>query len=194
VNTLVVICHPLPTSLTRVAFGRVITGLERAGHDYRVIDLDAIEFDPRLTEAEKVGHLDPPETKPEVANHVADLRWAERLVLVYPTWFGGFPARLKGWFDRTWITGVAYHLPDGADRIRPGLRNIKRFDVITTHGSSRWLNLVQGNPGRLTVTRMLRALCHPLCRTRIMSIYGLDDADPRAIEAWLDRIEARYSR
>jgi len=33
---------------------------------------------------------------------------AEGLVLVFPIWWFGFPAVLKGWFDRVWAPGFAY--------------------------------------------------------------------------------------
>ena len=35
--------------------------------------------------------------------------WADALVLVYPTWWSGQPAMLKGWFDRVLASGVAWH-------------------------------------------------------------------------------------
>ncbi len=193
-HTLVVVTHPSPTSLTRAAFGRVLAGLESGGHEVRVIDLDAEGFDPRLSLDEKRRHLDPPESKPDLSEHFAALRWAERLVLVYPTWFGGFPARLKGWIDRSWASGVAFELPEGATRIHPGLRNIRRIEVVTSHGGSRLLNLLQGNPGKLTTFRMLRALCHPLCRRRFTAIYDIDRVDPATVSIWLDDIEKRYAK
>lgn len=202
-RTLVVVTHPNPDSLTRAAFARVLAGLERAGDEVRVIDLDAEEFDPRLTAAEKRAHIeavgptspatDARDQEIPLGHHSSDLRWAERLVLVYPTWFGGFPARLKGWFDRSWVQGVAFHFPEGGNRVRAGLRNIRRLEIVTTHGNTRWINLVQGNPGRLTVFRTLRLLCHPLCRRRWTAIYRLDRAAPDEIERWLDLVEARYA-
>lgn len=192
-RTLVVVNHPSPDGFARAALARVLAGLDRRGDDVRVIDLDAEDFDPRLTVEERRGHLDGPETKPQIADHAEALRWAERLVLVYPTWFGGFPARLKGWFDRVWVNGVAYDLPDGSTRVKAGLRNIRHLEVVTTHGSSRLLNVLQGNPGKLTVYRMLRLLCHPLCRRRFTAIYELDQADEGARAAWLDLVEKRYA-
>ncbi len=193
-RTLVVVTHPSPDGLARRALARVLIGLERAGHEVRVIDLDAEAFDPRLTIEEKRRHLDPPETKPWLREHTEALRWAQRLILVYPTWFGGFPARLKGWFDRTWITGVAYSLPEGATRIHAGLKNIRRLEIVTTHGSSRWSNLLGGRPGRLIAFRTLRLLCHPLCRRRFHGFYSAATASEADIEAWLDDIEETFAR
>ncbi len=185
-RSLVVVTHPNPEGLARQALVRVVTGLERAGDEVRIIDLDAEGFDPRLTVDEKRRHLDPPESKPWIADHAEALHWAERLVLVYPTWFGGFPARLEGWFDRTWITGVAYSLPEGATRIHAGLTNIRRLEIVTTHADSRWSNVLGGRPGRLIVFRTLRLLCHPLCRRRFHPIYSVETASDDEIETWLE--------
>ena len=45
-----------------------------------------------------------------VEEYVAALRRAEALLLVYPTWWFGPPAMLKGWIDRVWLPGVAFRL------------------------------------------------------------------------------------
>lgn len=192
-RTLVVVTHPHPDGLARRAFTRVVDGLDRGGHQTRIIDLDAEDFDPRLTIDEKRRHLDDPATKPWVADHGEALRWAERLVLVYPTWWGGPPARLKGWFDRTWITGVAYTLPAGSSRIHAGLKNIRYLEIVTTHGGSRWSNLIGGRPGRLIVFRTLRLLCHPLCRRRWRAFYSAATASEAEVDRWLDALEATYA-
>lgn len=188
-----VVTHPSPEGLARRAFERIVAGLDRAGDDVHVIDLDGEAFDPRLTTDEKRRHLDPPDTKPWVADHAAALQCADRLILVYPTWWGGFPARLKGWFDRTWITGVAYTLPEGSTRIHAGLKNIKRLEIVTTYGNSRLSNTLRGNPGRLIAFRTIRLLCHPLCRRRFHPFYSAGAASPDQVDAWLDRLEETFA-
>lgn len=193
-RTLVVVTHPHPDGLARRAFARIMTGLEQGGHDTKVIDLDAEDFDPRLTTDEKRRHLDDPSTKPWVTDHAEALRWAERLVLVYPTWWGSYPARLKGWFDRTWITGIAYTLPEGSSRIHAGLKNIKQLEIVTTHGGSRWTNFAGGRPGRLIVFRTLRLLCHPLCRRKFRAFYSAATASDEAVNAWLDDLQKVYGK
>ena len=192
-NTLVVICHPKAASLTRAAAERVLAGLRRAGRPVRVLDLDELGFDPVLRLHEVQGHLGSPDDRPDLAEHVAALRWAEHLILVYPTWFSGQPARLKGWFDRVWMHEVAFVLPEGAGRIRGRLRNIRRIDVVTSHGSTRRVNLLQGDSGRLRVNRTLRVLCHPLCRTRWRAVYDVDNKPRAQLVRWLDGLEQAYA-
>ena len=51
---------------------------------------------------------------------------AEALVLVYPVWNEGFPAILKGFFDRVFIPGVSFTIgPDGAPV--PNLQKLRKL-------------------------------------------------------------------
>lgn len=193
-RALVVAAHPDPESFGGAVRERVLRGLEAGGHEVRLIDLYAEDFDPRLTAHERRHHLSPPDTKPAIAAHAEALRWCEALVLVYPTWWGNQPAILKGWFDRVWVEGVAYTLPPGGDRIRPLLRNVRRLVVVTTHGSPKGTNALQGEPGKRIVLRGLRLLCHPRCRSRWVSLYGLDASTAEDRAAFLDRVERRLRR
>ncbi len=192
-NTLVVICHPKSTSLTRAAAERVLLGLEFAGRPVRVLDLDAMDFDPVLRLEEVRDHLGSPADRPELTEHFEALQWANHLVLIYPTWFSGQPARLKGWFDRVWMNEIAFVLPDGANRIRGQLRNIRSIRVVTSHGSTAKVNFVQGNSGRIRVRRTLRVLCHPLCRTTFTAIYDVDNKSQAELERWLEELEADFA-
>jgi NAD(P)H dehydrogenase (quinone) len=40
--------------------------------------------------------------------HAERLAWAEGLVFVYPTWWYGLPAMLKGWLDRVWTPEITF--------------------------------------------------------------------------------------
>jgi NAD(P)H dehydrogenase (quinone) len=41
-----------------------------------------------------------------------DLDWCDTLIFVYPTWWYGLPAMIKGWLDRVLVPGVAFLMPD----------------------------------------------------------------------------------
>lgn len=170
-RSLVVICHPNPDSLAREAARRVLRGLSHRGDDVRVIDLDEERFDPRVSGA--------------APGHRAHLAWADRVIIVHPTWFSGHPARLAGWFEQVWIGG-----PGSPDRRWPGLLGI---DVVTSHGSARWLNRLQAQTGQRLTSRVLRRCGHQRCRVRRSAIYDLDRQGPEGIQRWLEQVEQRYA-
>jgi len=192
-RALVVHCHPLDDSLVAAARNRVLAGLDSGGAEVRHTDLYAIGFEPDFTAEDHANHL-VAGADPSLANHVADLQWCDMLVLVYPTWWSGQPAMLKGWIDRVWVKGVAWDLPEGANRLRPLLSNVRRIVVVTTHGSSKLVNALEGESGKRTVTRSLRTMCHPFTRTNWLAMYGVDTAPAERRTAFLDRVERRLAR
>ncbi len=192
-RALVVYCHPLEESFVAAVRDRVLVGLATGGAEVRFTDLYAVGFDPGSTTTDHANHL-VAGTDPALAAHAADLRWCDTLVLVYPTWWSGQPAMLKGWMDRIWVNGVAWTLPEGANRLKPGLHNIRRLVAVTTHGSPKWINAVEGEAGKRTVTRSLRTMCHPRARTTWLSMYGVDTSSDTQRTAFLDRVERRLTR
>ena len=192
-RALVIYCHPSEESLVAAVRDRVMAGLAAAGAEVRLTDLYADGFDPLFSAAERARHLEPG-TDPSISSYADDLRWCDTLVLVYPTWWAGQPAMLKGWIDRVWVNGVAWTLPDGANRLSPSLRNVRRLVAVTTHGSSKWINAIEGEGGKRTLTRSLRTMCHPLARTTWLALYSVDTAPPDRRAAFLDRVERRLAR
>jgi putative NADPH-quinone reductase len=195
-RALVVYCHPLAESFVRVVRDQAVATLETRGAEVRVNDLYTDGFDPTFTAGERDRHLSPG-ADPSLQRYVDDLLWCDTLVLVYPTWWSGQPAMLKGWMERVWVNGVAWDLPDGADRLSPRLKNVRRLVAVTTHGSSKLVNAVEGEAGKRTLTRSLRAMCHPLARTHWIAMYGIDtssDDDRTKFLAAVDRKLARITR
>jgi NAD(P)H dehydrogenase (quinone) len=45
-----------------------------------------------------------------VKDYVERLRAAEALVMSYPVWNFGYPAMLKGFFDRVFLPGVSFDI------------------------------------------------------------------------------------
>jgi NAD(P)H dehydrogenase (quinone) len=192
-RVLVVYCHPNPSSLVAAARDRALAGLAGAGHDVRVNDLYADGFQPAMSSSERLTHKEPGVSK-GLERYAADLQWAQALVLVYPTWWSGQPAMLKGWMDRVWVAGVAWELPPGADVLEPRLTNVRRIVVVTTHGSSKLINAVEGESGKRTATRSLRLMCSKRTRTTWCAIYGLDTAGAEKRERFLSRVERTLAR
>jgi putative NADPH-quinone reductase len=186
-RVLVVHAHPDGDSYNASLCRTVLETLGAAGHETRLIDLYAEGFDPALSREGWRAYEDPARNAEGIEAHVAALRWAEGLVFVYPTWWYGLPAMLKGWLDRVWTPGVAFDLPrDGP--IRPALTNIGRLGVVTTCGASWWLTQIVGAPGRNLILRGLRFLMAPRCRTLFLAHYRMDASTPESRARFRDRV------
>ena len=191
-RVLLIHCHPRAESFSAALRDTARQALEAAGHELECRDLYAEGFSPALNATEHRDYLDPASNPPDVADHVASLQRAEALLLVYPTWWYGLPAMLKGWFDRIWAPGIAFKLGDGA--IEPLLTNIKRIGVVTTYGSPLWLLWVIGWPDKKLINRGLRRLCARGCRVEWLMLTRMDQRGAPERAAFLAKVKARLSR
>jgi putative NADPH-quinone reductase len=195
VKALVVYCHPRPESFTAAVRDVVLARLDQHGAETRLIDLYALGFDPVLPVQTLRDYADKARNTHGMEQSVADLLWCDTLIFVYPTWWYGMPAMLKGWLDRVLLPGVAFMMPEGAGgAIRPGLTRIRRLAVFTTCGASRWISLLMGVPGHRALTRGVRLLCAKPCRTVFAALYSLDSSTPKSRAAHLARVGAKVDR
>ena len=189
-NVLVVFCHPRAESFAASALGRAVEGLERRGHACRVRDLYREGFQPALSAEESSAYEELGGAAAGVRAYAEDLGWAQGLLMVYPTWWYGLPAMLKGWLDRVWLPGVAFVL-DEQRRFQPGpLRHVTRMMAVTTYGSPwSWIRLGVGAPDQKMARRGLKALLSPACRTKWLGLYGMDRNTALQRARFLDRVE-----
>jgi putative NADPH-quinone reductase len=198
VKVLVVLAHPSQESFVSFLCSEVIAELSSGGHEIRHHDLWAENFNPVFTPYERLNHVGDVAEKlnelPELRQHIEDLQWCDALVLVYPTWWSGQPAILKGWFDRVLMNGVAWVLPEGAARIRPLLTNVKQLMVVTTHGSSKFVNALEGESGKRTAFRSVRLMLNRRVRCEWIAMYGVDNATVKQREKFSAHVHRRIRR
>lgn len=194
-RALVVYCHPDPASFNAAVRDVILDKLAGQGAEVRLHDLYGMGFTPVLTGPEWTGYLSCPGNVDPVAGPVADVRWADTLIFVYPTWWYGLPAMLKGWLDRVLLPDVAFLMPDATNgNIRPGLLHIKRLGVFTTCGASRWLTAIVGAPGKRTLLRGVGFICAPRKRTVFAAHFLMDSSTAASRAAHLKRVAAKMDR
>lgn len=192
---LVVHVHPLPRSLTRHFCDAARKVLTERGHSVTFLDLYEIGFDPRLREDERETHYAPVPNLRHVEQEVAQLRDAEMLVLVFPTWWFGLPAMLKGWIDRVFAPSVAFAQAPDFGPLKPLLANLRRVVAITTLGSPWWVDrLVLRRPVRRQLKWGVFKSCAPAARFDMLSFYGADNPRPERVSAFVGQIAALMSR
>ena len=188
-RALVVYCHPKADSFTAAVRDIVLGKLREAGAEYDLIDLYGTGFDPVLSEAGLDCYLDENCNAHEVEAHAYAVTKCDTLIFVYPTWWYGVPAMLKGWLDRVLLPGIAFRMPQGpGDVIGPGLQHINRLGVFTTCGASWWMTQLVGAPGKRTIMRGVRFLCARQCRTAFAAHYLMDSSTPETRTKHLRRV------
>lgn len=130
-NQLIVFAHPNPNSFGKGIVDAIQKASESAGIATRVRDLYQLGFDPTLKgsdfEAFQAGKI--PEDLKTEQEHI---NWADVVTFVYPVWWAGFPAILKGYVDRVFSYGFAYEYADGVPN---GLLKGKKALLFSTSGS-----------------------------------------------------------
>lgn len=188
---LVVVAHPLPGSLAHALAATAIEALRAAGHDVVVEDLCATGFAPGLTAAERASYYAPPYDTRAVADEIARLTVAEALVLVFPTWWFGFPAVLKGWFDRVWAPGIAY---DHGTPIKPRLTALRHTLAITTLGAPAIIDwCVMFRPVWRVLRLGLIAACARRSSFAMLSLYGAESVTPERLARFQSRITGKLA-
>jgi len=187
-RVLVLYAHPVETSFNAALHAAIVETLKASGHDVDDCDLYAENFDPRLTREERIGyHEVGPNTEP-VRGYVERVRAAEAIVLSFPVWNFGYPAILKGFFDRVFLPGVSFDLtPDGG--VKPKLTNIKKVAAVCTYGGTRMRALLVGDPPRKAVKRVLRAQTAFSASVAYLAYYDMNRATEATCGAFLKRVK-----
>lgn len=131
-NHLIVYAHPSDTSFNHAILDTVVASLEEKGHTVTVHDLYAQGFSPVLT-AEEQKAVSSGAVPEDIIHEQAAVKEADVLTLIYPIWWAGMPAILKGWIDRVFSYGFAYSY--GKDGQVNGLLAGKKGFIINTMGA-----------------------------------------------------------
>ncbi|MFQ3786348.1 NAD(P)H-dependent oxidoreductase [Halomonas sp. A29] len=193
-HCLVVKAHPLSESLCSSLTSHIVGLLERAGHTVEVEDLYARGFAPALTVEERHSYFDHYAGQ-QASAEIERLLSAEAVVLVFPTWWFGFPAILKGWFDRVWAPGVAYDHADDYGPITPRLNRLRHMLVVTSLGSPWWVDrLVLWQPVKRVLKTAIVRTCAPACHLKMLSLYKSERLSPAQVDRFMTRIERAIER
>jgi putative NADPH-quinone reductase len=186
---LVVTAHPLANSLCQALADAATGALSEAEHECRRVDLYRSQFSPLLTPGERASYYVRFDAS-GVAKEIEDLLWADVIVLVFPTWWFGPPAILKGWFDRVWAPGIAYDHAADLGAIEPRLRRLQKVVAITTLGSPWWVDwLVLRQPVRRILKTAILRTCAPQASLTFLSFYKCERLSSQSFDAALVRVK-----
>lgn len=207
---LLVHAHPVYDSSFSAAIANAFeTSAVEAGHEVKRVNLYNHDnplkcYRPNLSKKERLSYFnhitEPDESilEAQVKSHLDLLRWCDTLVLCYPTWWMNVPASLKGFFDRTLVSGFTWEFPSNCSQgkiggaslgLVPRLTNIERIVGVSTYGASRLIVTAAGDNGRRMIANAVRHSVCPAATVTWLGLYHCDEVKEEQRTAFLDQVK-----
>ena len=163
-----------------------------AGHIVERMNIGEMQFDPILHK----GYRERQELEPDLVRFCDLLHSSDHFVILYPVWWVGMPALLKGLFDRAWLPGSAFRYI----KTKSGNRSIfwhrlfrgKTARIIMTSGTAPWL--VRALPGNVNAQLRWGILWFAGFRVRTDWFGPAENVPEERKARWLARVKSLGSR
>ena len=185
-NVLIVLAHPEPKSFNAAMAASARTTFAARGHAVSMLDLYALNFDPRYSRANFTSVKDPDYFYPQIEEvhateidgfssaleiHMRKLEACDLMIWQFPLWWFGLPGILKGWVDRVFAMGRFY---GGSRKYKTGLKHGKRALLSLTTGGPRAAVEKDGSNGDID------AILRPIQRG-MLEFVGFDVLRPNIV-------------
>jgi NAD(P)H dehydrogenase (quinone) len=159
-------------------------GADSAGSNCKLVHLIDLKFNPILT----YGYRVVSELEPDLLEIQKDIIEADHLVLIYPNWWGTYPALLKGFIDRVFLPDYAFKYLENSPLPAKLLKG-KTARIIVTMDTPDWYYwLVNRNPGHNSMKKAILEFCG-IKPVKISSFAIVKSSDESKRKKWLDEVE-----
>jgi putative NADPH-quinone reductase len=184
-KVLLILGHPAGDSFCGALAERYRQAATAAGHEVQLLRLGELAFDPLLHR----GYAGAQPLEPDLLAAQEHIRWAQHLVFVFPVWWGGVPALLKGFLDRVLLPGFAFRYRKGSPFPEKLLKGRTAHLLVTMDTPPWYYRWFQRMPALHQMRRTTLAFCG--IRSLRTQVYGpLLNASAQRRESWLGKVEA----
>jgi len=143
--------HPDKKSLCFALAESYKKGADTNGTECQLVHLIDLKFNPILT----YGYRVVSELEPDLLKMQKDILEADHLVVVYPNWWGTYPALLKGFIDRVFLPKFAFKYLEKSPFPAKLLKG-KTARIIVTMDTPKWYyRLINRSPGHNSMKKAI---------------------------------------
>lgn len=183
-KVLIINGHPDKQSFCFELVRQYKKGAVKAGADCKLVNLADLEFNPILTN----GYRKRTELEPDLLMMQEEIKNANHLVLVYPTWWATYPALLKGFIDRVFLPGFSFKYRENSplwDKLLTG----KTGRMIVTMDTPTWYySLFMRNAGHRSMKKGILEFCG-IKPVKITSFSQIRSSTEARRKSWLTQVE-----
>lgn len=184
-NILLIHAHPVDNAFVDQLVEAYSLAAIENGHALRTIELKKLYFDLNFSK----GYKGQQQLEPDLVQAQQDIAWANHLVVVFPNWWGTYPALLKGFIDRVFLPEFAFRYNSGG-RFPEKLLQGRTARLIMTMDNPKWYYfLVLGAPGYKSLRKAVFHFCG-IKPVRTFTISALRFASEKQKQAWLNKAKA----
>ncbi len=184
-RTLLLLGHPNNLSLCAALAAEYEKGARESGAEVRVHRIGDMQFDPTL----HLGFQGKQPLEPDLERFQADLEWAQHLVMVFPLWWGGMPAALKGLVDRAFLPGFAFKYKEGSPFQAKLLAGRTASVILTMDSPNFWYNWVLGRPLTKVLKRQILGFCG-FSRLKFTILGNVRASTPEKRQVWIAKVKS----
>jgi NAD(P)H dehydrogenase (quinone) len=182
-NVLIIYAHPDKESYCYALAEGYKNGASKAQATIEEIHLGELNFDPNLA----FGYRKRMELEPDLLVAIDKIKRADHLVWVFPMWWYGYPALMKGFVDRTFLPGITFEYVKGKALPNKLLKG-KSAHIIMTADTPRWYDyLIMKQPAIHQFKRGTLEFCG-IKPVKVTYIAPLKDATHSFREKWLKKV------
>lgn len=132
-KVLVINGHPDKQSYNRALSETYYQEANKSNAIVSQINIGDLDFNPNL----QFGYRERTALEPDLVDAIEKIKEADHLVWVFPMWWYGYPAIMKGFIERTFLPGIAYQPIEGKAFPKKLLKG-KSARLIITADTPRW--------------------------------------------------------
>lgn len=158
-------------------------GAAESGAEVRKLVLAELEFDLNLSG----GYKGKQPLEPDLQKAQELIAWADHLVFVYPNWWGGMPALLKGFIDRVFLPGFAFKYRKNSPLPEQLLKGKTARLIVTMDSPYVYYRFYLRQPGHQMMKHSILKFCG-VGSVRATNITQLRKMPEVARKQWLERV------
>jgi putative NADPH-quinone reductase len=176
--------HPDKESLCFALAESYKKGADASGIECKLVHLIDLQFNPILT----YGYRVVSELEPDLIKIQQEISEAHHLVIVYPNWWGTYPALLKGFIDRVFLPNFAFKYLKNSPLPAKLLKG-KTARIIVTMDTPTWYYwLINKSPGSNSMKKAILEFCG-ISPVKISSFAIVKSSDDKERKRWIDEVE-----
>ncbi|WP_035464775.1 NAD(P)H-dependent oxidoreductase [Algoriphagus vanfongensis] len=130
---LIVNGHPDKESYNAALSEAYRQGAEQSNANVSVIHLRDLDFNLNL----EFGYRKRSDLEPDLVTAIEQVKRANHIVWVFPMWWYGYPALMKGFVERTFLPGIFFEFEKGKSLPKKLLKG-KTARIIVTADTPKW--------------------------------------------------------